>query len=197
MRQPNWLTSQSSTVNVLRLDDSEISTSVFGGNGNSGNIAIDPVYVVLQNGSRMIAQASEGRGGDISIVTDALIQSPDSEINASSELGIDGNIEIDTLDIEIDNEIATLAANFLDANQWIRLPCAQRSGDSVSRLLVSDRDGAFHSPSDLTVGQHPPTITDAARSIAANPWQAQLKNLMILPPNTQASVLRACHQAHK
>jgi len=53
---------------MIRLRDSTINTSVAGGAWTvGGNITIDPDFIILQN-SKIIANAFEGRGGNIRIV---------------------------------------------------------------------------------------------------------------------------------
>lgn len=54
--------------------------AVAGGPGNSGNVAVDPQFAVLSN-SRVLASASGGDGGNITIV------SPDRQFD-SSQVGL-------------------------------------------------------------------------------------------------------------
>ncbi|MEW6219388.1 MAG: filamentous hemagglutinin N-terminal domain-containing protein [Thermodesulfobacteriota bacterium] len=91
---------------LLRLEGSEISTSVAGGAGNGGNIDIDPIFTILQ-GSRIVANAYGGNGGNIQLVTDYLF-ADNSIIDASSRLGISGNVSIQTPDIDISGILADL-----------------------------------------------------------------------------------------
>jgi large exoprotein involved in heme utilization and adhesion len=54
--------------NLLHLsNDSSITTSVTGGTGKGGNITLNSVLVVLDEGSRIIANAERGQGGNILI----------------------------------------------------------------------------------------------------------------------------------
>ena len=61
----------------LYLVSSEITASVKGEAGNGGNIAIDPQLAILDH-SRVIADAIEGHGGNVTISADELIVSSDS-----------------------------------------------------------------------------------------------------------------------
>jgi filamentous hemagglutinin family protein len=78
--------------NLLHLsNDSSITTSARS-EGSGGNIAIDSVFVVLDEGSSIIANAEGGPGGNILIHIHgggALFRSPDSLIEASSEFGVE------------------------------------------------------------------------------------------------------------
>ncbi len=48
------------------------------------------------NNGQIIAQAHQGRGGNIRLGSQQLVKSPCSQISASSRLGIDGNVAIDS-----------------------------------------------------------------------------------------------------
>ncbi|HLF95776.1 MAG TPA: filamentous hemagglutinin N-terminal domain-containing protein, partial [Methylococcaceae bacterium] len=61
----------------LYMLDSLITTSAAGGLGNGGNILIDPQFVILNN-SQIIANALQGQGGNITIITQFLLQSTNS-----------------------------------------------------------------------------------------------------------------------
>jgi large exoprotein involved in heme utilization and adhesion len=141
--------------NLLHLsNDSSITTSAAGGEGSGGNIAIGSVFVVLDEGSRIIANALEGQGGNILIRIlggGALFQSPDSRIEASSEFGIDGSVVIDAPDTDIIAGFAGLPANFLDAATVLTQLCAERSGANVSSLVVRKYEVLPDSPYALRV----------------------------------------------
>ena len=134
--------------NRLFAHDSTISTSVLGGSANGGNILIDPILVVLDN-SAIIGRAVGGNGGAIDIVTDLLLRSAGSVIDASSQLGIAGRVGILGFDADLNADIAPLPSDFLDAQQWLAQPCANRLGTDVSRFTVVGRDGAYRSPLDF------------------------------------------------
>ncbi|MBF0100914.1 MAG: S-layer family protein [Desulfobacterales bacterium] len=145
------------TKNLLYLRDSRITTSVQIGAGDGGDINIDPKYVSL-NQSKIIANAYEGRGGNIHIVADRFIQSLGSIVDASSKLGIDGTVEIISPDVDVSSELAVLPDNFLDATQWASTPCSQRLGEKVSRFVISTRDGIPSSTGDWLAS--PPVLLD-------------------------------------
>jgi large exoprotein involved in heme utilization and adhesion len=140
---------------LLHLSNgSRITASVAGGEGSGGNIAIDSVFVVLDEGSSIIANADRGQGGNIFIRIlggGALFQSPDSLIEASSELGLDGSVVIDAPDTNIIAGFAGLPANFLDAATVLTQLCAGRSGANVSSLVVRKYEVLPDSPYALRV----------------------------------------------
>jgi filamentous haemagglutinin family N-terminal domain len=123
--------------NLLHLrDGSSITTSVAGGTGDGGNITIDPVFTVLDGASEVVARAREGSGGNIRITTDFLFRSPDSRIDASSEFGVSGTVEIDSPDTDITGGITTLPESFFDAAALLRERCGVRAAVGRSSFVV-------------------------------------------------------------
>lgn len=93
----------------------EITTSVAGGAEDGGNISLDPEFVVLDH-ANVIARAVEGNGGNINIRTDHFVPDFSSAVDASSELGIDGEIQITSPTVDLASELAPLDSSFLDAS---------------------------------------------------------------------------------
>ncbi len=132
---------------LTNFKESEVTTSVKGGTGNGGNISLDSDLAIL-NHSRIRADARGGNGGNIHISANQFIRSSDSRVSASSELGIDGNILIEAPDADIGTGLALLPGNYLDAGRWIKTPCAERSGEHISRFAEAGRDALPTSPDD-------------------------------------------------
>ncbi len=130
----------------LHLSDSNITTSVADGEGNGGNISINTPIVALDS-SDIIARAAEGKGGNISI-SGFLFQSPSSIVSASSQLGIDGVIDLKP-DTNISGSLAVLPDTFLNASQQMSERCAARLGNNLSSFVVKGRGGAPLRPGDL------------------------------------------------
>jgi len=137
-----------SSNNTLTMINGTINSSVLGGMGNGGDLDIN-AEMILMNHSKMIANAYEGNGGNIHIVTDHFIQSVDSVVQASSEYGLDGDIYIEAPDSKVSNELVTLPTNYLDASQWLRIPCSLRTSKDVSRLVITGRDAIPSTVDDL------------------------------------------------
>lgn len=127
---------------MVYLLNSRISTSVNGGpETTGGNIVIDPRHVVLNNSS-IIANAYEGHGGSISIVSDVFLASPESVVSASSQLGIDGTVDIQSPVTDISGTLAPMKGGFLQSADMVRDSCVARlQGKSQSSLTVTGRDG--------------------------------------------------------
>lgn len=125
--------------NIVRLVDSRLVSSVKGGSGsNGGNITIDPVSVVIQN-SQILAQANQGAGGNIFITaTGAVLVDPTSVIDASSEAGINGSVNIQAPIQNLSGAIVPLKQGLLKS---------ALSGDRCAAM----KDGHFSS--FVTVGR--------------------------------------------
>ena len=136
------------TNNQLQMFNGKITTSVKGGAGHGGDIEISAKDVVM-NHSKIKANAYEGDGGNIHIVSELFIQSADSIVEASSEKGIDGIIEIESPDTDPSSGLVTLSSDFLDASQWMKNSCGQRSSENISRLIVKGKDAVPTKPDDL------------------------------------------------
>ncbi|UCE51143.1 MAG: S-layer family protein, partial [Desulfobacterales bacterium] len=123
---------------MVNLWDSEITASVGGGPETvGGNINIDPQFVTLSN-SKIIANAYEGRGGNIQITTDVFIADLDSIVDASSQLGIDGVVDIRAPVKVVSQSLKPLPKNYKSAVALLREPCIARvAGGRYSSFVVS------------------------------------------------------------
>jgi large exoprotein involved in heme utilization and adhesion len=119
---------------VLLNKGSTITTRVHGGEGDAGNIDIDSPLVVL-NRSQVIASADQGKGGNIQIIAKNFLASADSQIDASSNLGIDGTVEISAPEVDLSGGLQVLPARFFDASELLRERCTARVG-RASLVLV-------------------------------------------------------------
>jgi len=116
------------------------------GQGEGGDINIDPVFTVLDGGSKIIANALEGSAGNIRIRTNFLFQSPDSEIKASNRFGVEGNVDIDSPDTDVISSALELPASFLDVTGLLSDRCSARTAEGASRFIVSGRGGVPPGP---------------------------------------------------
>jgi large exoprotein involved in heme utilization and adhesion len=127
---------------MVYIVDSEITASVGGGpNTVGGNVSIDPEYVILKN-SNVIAQAFEGRGGNITIIADLFLQDEYSEVSASSAKGVHGTVDIRAPIKDISQQVKPLSKTFTSASEMLREACIARiRGGEYSSFIVGGRDG--------------------------------------------------------
>jgi len=154
-------------VERVHLIDSQITTSVESGQGNGGNITIDPVFVILDN-SEIIADAFGGAGGNIRIVADNFFASPDSIVRASSQLGISGSVIVDSPDTNISGGLLTLPAGFFDASANLSERCGARTGPHQSSFTHVGRIGLPFEPDNYL----PAFAMDAQWQSASRPPQS-------------------------
>jgi len=145
------------TGSLVHLTDSEITTSVHGGGGKGGDIAINSDLVILDN-SRILANAFGGPGGNINITADVFLvnsggQLPTSLegiVDASSALSTPGTINIQATFTDVTGEVAQLPETPLRATELLRAACAARFvGGKASSLVLGGRDGVPIQPGGL------------------------------------------------
>jgi filamentous hemagglutinin family protein len=112
-----------SATDLLYLRKAQLTTSVHGGKGNGGNITIENPALVVLGQSQIVAQADQGQGGNIRLVADTFFKTPDSLISASSRLGIDGEIVINSPDESVGNNLLALPTGFIDISGLLPRPC--------------------------------------------------------------------------
>ncbi len=128
------------TLNIkeqLNLTDSRIFAQTLGQQNDSGNITIQqPIFTILAD-SRVLASAIAGKGGHIQITTNHLIDNKNNELNASSQLGIDGQIMINSADQKVNDAVVMLPTTFLQATNWLKERCANRS-EVESHFIINE-----------------------------------------------------------
>jgi filamentous hemagglutinin family protein len=147
---------------LLMRGESEIATDARRGTGNGGNITIDTDLLVGLGNSDITATAIKGRGGNIQIDTQGIFgiepreqRTPKSDINASSELGVDGIVEINRPDVDPSAELVVLPAEIVDVSGLVAQGCPAGGGNIAagsSQFVITGRGGL------------PPTPTEATRS---------------------------------
>ena len=138
------------TKYTVNLWDSEITASVGGGSNTiGGNINIDPQFVTLSN-SKITANAFQGMGGNIQINTDVFISDLNSVVDASSQLGIDGIVDIRAQTKVVGQSMKPMTEKFKSAVALLREPCTVRAaGGKYSSFMVRGRDALPIEPGGL------------------------------------------------
>lgn len=124
-------------LNQIILNESTVTASAGGENANddSGNVTIDPIFLILKHSS-ILAQANFGDGGAIFLSADNFIPDVNSVIDASSRRGNDGEIIIASPDTEITGVLGVLNTSFFSTQALLREPCAALAFDDKSSLIV-------------------------------------------------------------
>ena len=127
-------------TDMVQLINSQISASVFGGRGTAGgNITIDPQFVILQN-SQILATATQGQGGNITITTNLLLPDANSVISASSQFGVNGTVTIQSPNAPASGKIQPLGKTPLLPTSLLNQRCAALTGGIFSSFTVAGRD---------------------------------------------------------
>lgn len=137
---------------LVYLDSSEISNSVADSTGNAGDITIVSSFLAL-NSSAILAQAEAGVGGDIRIVTENLILSPDSDINAEAgDEGVDGTIFTSSPEVDLTGGLLVLDGQFVDASRLLRESCETGGDVGGSSFVEVGKAPAITSGDELLPG---------------------------------------------
>ncbi len=134
-------------------NQSQISASA-GGAGNGGNVTIDANTIVGSGNSDITANALFGNGGNIDIESDVILGirqsdrlTPQSDITADSELGIDGTININSPETSADDEVVLAPIRQEETPvEIVRNICSEGKFDRDNRLTItpfSSRDTTY------------------------------------------------------
>jgi filamentous hemagglutinin family protein len=145
-------------------------------NGNGGNITINAPFIVAipSENSDIVADAFRGQGGNISITSQGIYGleyrqelTAESDINASSEFGVDGTVEINSPDVDPSRGLVNLPAVPIDTE--VAQGCSPGGSQSQSEFVVTGRGGLPPNPGEAL-------STDAVQVdlITPNPEVAQL-----------------------
>jgi len=107
--------------------------------GDGGNLGIDPVFFILNNGS-LISRSSSANGGNIGIVANYFFQSV-SLIDASAPFGLPGTVSVTAPDLDLSGSLVGLPSNVLAAENQLRPDCRVRLAGNVSSFIMLGRGG--------------------------------------------------------
>jgi filamentous hemagglutinin family protein len=149
---------------LLLRRGSEISTTAgtAQAGGDGGNITISAGFIlgIPQENSDITANAFKGRGGNINITTQGIFGldfrprlTPLSDITASSEFGINGTVQINTLGIDPNRGLAELPTDLVDASGLIDRRCQPGENSTQnSSFTITGRGGLPPNPNE-TLGE--------------------------------------------
>ena len=130
---------------------SAINVEALGDIGDGGNLTINADTIVALENSDIIANAVGGNGGNINITTQGIFGTefrlnltPQSDITASSQLGVAGTVMLNTPEIDASGGLVDLPENIGNEGDRLVPSCGESSG---SRFTVTGRGGL---PADPT-----------------------------------------------
>jgi filamentous hemagglutinin family protein len=149
------------TLGLSRLvtlrDSSQISAEA-GGTGSGGNISINALFIVGADNSDIIANAFQGRGGNIQITTQGIFGlkfrpqlTPQNDITASSQFGVNGTVQINNLGVDPSRGIVELPLDLVDPSQRVATGCNAQG----SRFVATGRGGLPSNPTEQVDSDRP------------------------------------------
>ncbi|WNZ45315.1 S-layer family protein [Leptolyngbya boryana CZ1] len=134
---------------LLLRQGSKIVTSA-SGTSTGGNITIDAPIIVGLEDSDIVANAVQGKGGNILITTQGIIglqyrdrQTPENDITASSEFGVNGTVEVNNVGVDPNSGLVQLSTTLIDSDQKVAAAC---SGTQGSSFVITGRGGIPQNP---------------------------------------------------
>ncbi|NEU72255.1 S-layer family protein, partial [Hassallia byssoidea VB512170] len=145
---------------LLLRRNSSISTTagLTQSGGDGGNITINtPFIVAIDNeNSDITANAFTGKGGRVNITSQGLFgiearlqPTPQSDITASSQFGLSGEVIINTPDIDPTQGLVELPTGLTDVSRLVDTSCAAIAKKNGSEFTVTGRGGLPPSPDDF------------------------------------------------
>jgi filamentous hemagglutinin family protein len=161
-------------TNMLSLRSNSAITTNASGNASGGNILIDSRILIGLENSDIIANAVQGKGGAIQIITQGLLGlqyrdrlTLDNDITASSEFGINGTVQVNTIGINPANDLNALPVDTVDSSRQIADRCASSKTGS---FISTGRGGIPRNPMQVRKSDRPwkdirPTVATVSNPI--------------------------------
>jgi filamentous hemagglutinin family protein len=168
--------------------------------GNGGNINIKAGFIVGVKGenSDISANAFTGNGGNINITTNGIYGlefrqqlSSSSDITASSQFGLQGNVLVTTPEIDPSRGLTTLPLNLADPSKQVNQSCSVggKLSNHENRFTISGKGGLPKSPSDELSSIQP--LVELAELVPSTAeWSARSASHSI-PEQRQESVKKS------
>ncbi|MBD2569801.1 filamentous hemagglutinin N-terminal domain-containing protein [Anabaena lutea] len=162
------------TINDLLLfrNNSKI-TATAGTGGDGGNIKINSPFIITfpNENSDITANAFQGNGGKININTNAIFGlelrpqlTPKSDITASSQFGLAGDVQINTPDVDPTSGLIELPGNLVDAESLVGTDICSDKQIAKNNSFVITGKGGVPADSDEYISNSPGLVEWATRS---------------------------------
>ena len=135
--------------NLILRNGSLITTNATG-TSSGGNISINAPVIVGLGNSDIVANAIQGRGGNIQITTESIFGlkyrsqlTPENDITASSKFGVNGTVQVNSLGLDPSSGLVKLNSDIVDSSRSISKGCAANQGNS---FVSTGRGGIPQNP---------------------------------------------------
>ena len=166
--------------NLLLLRNESLISANASGSADGGNVYIEAQLIFAEpptgdQGSDIVANATSGDGGTVTIITEGLfgiefqpLNTSLNDITASSESGAAGIVEILQPNINPAQELVNLGTEVVDATNMIVRSCPTSRADSenFSQFIVTGRGGLPSNPSEVLTSN---SIIDGWLTIETRP----------------------------
>jgi large exoprotein involved in heme utilization and adhesion len=103
---------------------------------------------VLQEDSQIAANAFQGKGGNIQINARGVFVCSDCQISASSDLGLEGVVEIRTPETNNNLQFVNLPQEVVQPEDKIAIACSSQRQEEQSQFIVTGRGGLPPRPTE-------------------------------------------------
>ncbi|MGD1699509.1 filamentous hemagglutinin N-terminal domain-containing protein, partial [Dapis sp. BLCC M229] len=144
------ITIRASEINLT--NNSEITTNATN-SATGGDISIDTKFIIAFDNSNISANALEGKGGSIAIAAEGVFLDNSSQITATSALGIDGSVDLNT-QVDPTQGVVKLSATVINAESLVaqNLCVATSEQKQGSSFVITGKGGLPPNPTQpLTV----------------------------------------------
>ncbi|WP_158624062.1 beta strand repeat-containing protein, partial [Trichormus variabilis] len=144
-----------------------------GAGGDGGNIKINSPFIIAfpKENSDITANAFQGNGGKININTNAIFGlelrpqlTPRSDITASSQFGLAGDVQINTPDVDPTSGLIELPGNLVDAESLVGTDICSDKQIAKNNSFVITGKGGLPADSDEFISNSPGLVEWATRS---------------------------------
>ncbi|HEY9664606.1 MAG TPA: S-layer family protein, partial [Allocoleopsis sp.] len=150
-------------LQLLTMENGSVISARATDRANGGSISIEAneglVVATPTENNDIIASADQGNGGNIDIRTQGIfglqpsaIDTPNSDINASSRFGLDGVVQLDTSDTNPTRGLTELPTDVVDASSQIAQTCPTNAADTQNEFIVTGRGGLPPNPLEVLDG---------------------------------------------
>ena len=173
----------------ITLDNNSNITARAFGEADGGNLTIDTNFIVAfaDGNSDIIADAQQGDGGNITINTRSLfgikerpLNPTTNDINASSKFSLDGNVRVNTPDVNPVQGVTELPANLISPPEQTTAEACRNRTTAGNTLNITGKGGIGATP-DLPLDSHNIINNDNTIDTAAIPQPIETSQGKIQP----------------